>query len=108
MAKVRDLTLRFTPSGSPDVVGYALYSVLVPNVVDYDSTRHDLGLPAVNPDTGEMEFAMAPLGLAEGDYNFGLVAVDDVGNESSMDLIDNVPLDLTAPDAPSGSRIDRN
>ena len=107
MAKIREIYLRFTPSGSSDVVSYALYSDIVPTAVTYEnSTRHDLGMPSAEND--ELVFDMSTLGLAEGDYNFGLVAIDDVGNESSMDLIDNVPLDLTAPDAPSGARVVRS
>jgi len=33
-------------------------------------------------------------------YNIGVVSVDDAGNESSFSLLDNVPLDFTAPDPP--------
>jgi hypothetical protein len=105
MPKVRSLTLKFVPSASLDVVGYALYSELVPAAVSYDSIRHDIGMPPIFDN--QMVFDMASLNLPEGEYNFGLVAVDDVGNESSFDLIDNVPLDLTAPDAPSGAKVIR-
>ena len=105
MAKIRSLSLKFTPSTSPDVVSYALYVESVPTQVSYDSTKYDLAMPAII--NNEMTFDMVTLNLPEGDYNFGIVAIDDVGNESSMDLIDNVPLDLTAPDAPSGARVVR-
>jgi hypothetical protein len=105
MPKIRSLTLKFVPSASSDVVGYALYSELVPELVSYSSTRHSIGVPPIV--NSEMVFDMASLNLPEGEYNFGLVAVDDVGNESSFDLIDNVPLDLTAPDAPSGAKVIR-
>jgi len=36
----------------------------------------------------------------DGVYNLGITAVDDAGNESSFSLINDVPLDFLAPDAP--------
>lgn len=101
-AKVKDVTLSFPASGSPDVVSYALYVVLAPNNVedvdaggDYIATKRDLGLnTTVDLNT------LPGMTSNDGIYNMGVTAVDDAGNESSMTTISDVPLDFEAPDAP--------
>ena len=42
MAKVNNAILRFTPSSSPDVLGYALYVAPDPEPVEWSSYRCDL------------------------------------------------------------------
>lgn len=113
MAKVRNLNLVFFGSGSPDVVGYKLYYVEAASApadgVDYNCLSVDLGMPAVNPDTGKMTVDLVALGVFtnEANYNLGIVAVDDVGNESSMEKLLDVPFDLVAPDAPTEAEVIR-
>jgi len=43
MPKIKELTLSFPESGSPDVVGYKLYIEPAPDAVTYDSQSFDLG-----------------------------------------------------------------
>ena len=96
MAKVKSLVLSFPASGSPDVQGYKLYIAESPEAVTYDSPSFDLG------NVTEVDLASLPgMTTKDGVYNVGVVAVDDVGNESSMSVSNDVPLDFVAPD-PTG------
>jgi hypothetical protein len=102
MAKVRSVTLKAKPSGSPDVVSYNLYYVDTGNVLDHNSPKIDLGMPAVNPDDGKMHIDVSTLGVFTDDrYDIGMTAVDDAGNESEMVKKLDVPFDFVAPDAPT-------
>jgi len=110
MAIVKKVTLSFPPSGSPDVVGYNLYIVPVPEVVDetgadgnYIANPYDLG------NTTSVDLSTIPgMTTNDGTYNIGVTAVDDAGNESSMSVTTNVPLDFAAPDAPGELVITRS
>lgn len=95
MAKVRELTISFPASDSPDVVGYKLYMEEFPIAVTYESPSFDLG----NNTTVNVA-ALEGMTTKDGFYNFGVTAVDDAGNESSMSTVDNVPLDFEAPNPP--------
>lgn len=95
MAKVKNVTLEFPASGSPDVVGYKLYIQPVPDPVTYESISVDLG-----NSTSIVLNEVAGMPTTDGIYNLGVTAVDDAANESSMSLLNEVPLDFTAPDAP--------
>lgn len=102
--KLKQRILKFRPSGSPDVVGYRLYFAPAPEPPTYDSPRADMGMPQVEEESGKLAVDLAGLdGMTstDGVYNLGIVAVDDAGNESSMLILTDVPLDFIAPDAPS-------
>lgn len=102
--KLKQRELRWTPSASPDVVAYRLYFEPAPAPPTYDSPNADLGLPAVDEATGKAAVDLASLAgmtTTDGIYNLGLVAVDDAGNESSMTILTEAPLDFIAPDAPT-------
>ena len=103
MTQVNELYLRFTPSGSPDVVGYKLYLQLAPDPVSYTSTSFDLGNPPASGSPALVELNLATLpGMTtyDGTYNLGVTTVDDAGNESSMRTAEGVELDFVAPDPP--------
>jgi hypothetical protein len=103
MAAVKKVTLTVEPSTSPDVVGYKLYMEVTPNPVTYSSQVFDLG----NNTTVDLSTLLG-MTTTDGVYNLGITAVDDAGNESSFSLIDNVPLDFLAPDAPGVITITRS
>lgn len=92
---VKNVTLSFPASGSPDVVGYKLYAEEVPNAVTYDSESVDLG----NNTTVDLS-TLPMMTTKDGTYNVGITAVDDAGNESSMSVVNDVALDFTEPDPP--------
>lgn len=95
MAQVKGLTITFPPSDSPDVVGYKMYIIETPEAVDYDSPSVDLG------NVTEIDMALVEgMSTKDGIYNLGIVAVDDAGNESSMSLANDVPLDFAPPNPP--------
>lgn len=102
MAKVKSAILSFPVSPSPDIVGYKLYYALAPEVLTYDSPFVDLGM--------QTSYDLATLPGASGTdvlYNFGVTALDEVGNESDMKMVENVSLDFAAPDAPGDLVITR-
>jgi len=100
--KVKNVTLSFPASGSTDVVGYKLYIEVVPTAVSYESQSFDLG------NITTVDLATLPgITTTDGVYNLGITAIDDAGNESSFSLINDVPLDFLAPDAPGEITITR-
>lgn len=96
MSKVKDVTLEFPGSDSPDVVGYRLYIEESPAVVTHNSSFFDLG----NNTSVLLNNIVSPSGGIDGVYNIGVVAVDDVGNESDFSLLNDVPLDFVPPNPP--------
>ena len=94
MAKVKDVTLTFPPSESEDVVGYKLYIETAPTEVTHDSPSYDLG----NNTTDILLNTI--LGNIDGVFNIGVVATDDVGNESDFSLLSDIPLDFVPPGPP--------
>lgn len=102
-ALIKDMVMKFAPSGSPDVVGYVMYMELMPNLVTRGSLKIFLGMPPIDPADGLMYVNIAELEnipTTDGHYNIGVSAFDDAGNESAFTTADNVPLDFVAPDAP--------
>ena len=95
---VKTKTLRWTASLAPDVEGYYIYIQLVPEPVTQSSQQYDVG------NVTEIELNSL-LGDVDGTYNIGVSAYDDVKNEGPMALIQNVPLDFVAPDAPTNLEI---
>ena len=98
MAKVKDVTLSFPPSESLDIVGYKLYIEASPTEVTHDSPSHDLG-------NNTSILLNTILGTIDGTFNIGVVAVDDVGNESDFSLMNDVPLDFVPPGPPGSLTI---
>lgn len=100
MSKVKALKIKFIGSESPDVVGYKLYVEEAPNPVGYESKSYDLGNRTVVP----LE-ELPGIGDLDGTYNLGLASVDDAGNESDLQILENVALDFFAPAAPTGFEV---
>ncbi len=107
---VKPTFLTFTPSDSPDVEGYNLYMEESPNAIDVNSSQKwDLGNPLVESD-GKIKVDLTTLdGMTtrDGIYNLGLAAYDEVGNESSLMLLNDVALDFIAPNPPTDGAIVR-
>ena len=97
MAKIKDITLSFPASVSSDVVGYKLYYVKAATAPTYDSPFVTVSGLNVKLNT--------VVGGIDGNYSFGVVAVDGFGNESDMSTKLNFPLDLTPPAAPGALSI---
>jgi len=105
----KKMILRFTPSGSSDIVGYYLYYAEESLVLSHSSPRVSLGKPPVNPN-GQIEVDINSLdfeGSIDGHYNLGITAVDDAGNESALLVtgLEDVALDFVAPDPPTNASI---
>lgn len=106
---VKPTFLTYTPSDSPDVEGYYLYMEDAPAVVSAASQRWDIGNQSPETD-GKVVYDITQLeGMTtkDGVYNLGLSAYDEVGNESSMILMNDVALDFIAPNPPSDGAIIR-
>lgn len=95
MTKIKGLTVSFPASTSLDVVGYKMYIEEAPVEVTYESLSIDLGDSTVI----DME-TLEGMSTKDGIYNLGIVAIDDAGNESSMSLASDVPLDFAPPNPP--------
>ncbi len=99
---VKNVTISFPASGSPDVVEYKLYIEEAPEEVTYDSEAFLLG------NHTSVDLSTLPgITTKDGTYNLGITAVDDAGNESSMSKIADVPLDFVQPDPPGQITITR-
>ena len=100
MAKLKKRKIRWRPSKSPQVVGYRLYWAL-DGKLDYDSKRVDLGnvTEVILPDDIEN------FPVASGPVEFGLTAVDELGNESDMATL-RAPYQFQVPAAPTGLRME--
>ena len=100
---VKTVTLQFSLSGSNDVVGYNMYMCEAPATVDYTCEKFDLG------NSNNIDLSTLPgITTKDGIYNLGITAVDNAGNESSMNTILNVALDFVAPDPPGAITIIRS
>jgi len=108
MSKIRVMSYSFVPSGSSDVIEYKLYYTDSIVELSYSSPSISLGLPIADTD-GKMRIDLVALNTftQDSNCNFGIVAVDDVGNESSMLQELDVPFDLVAPDAPTNGVVER-
>lgn len=98
MAKIKDVTLSFPPSESPDIVGYKLFIETVPAEITHDSPSYDLG-------NNTSILLNTVLENIDGVFNIGVAAVDDVGNESDFSLMNDVPLDFVPPVPPGALTI---
>ncbi len=96
MAKIKKRTLRWTASESPQVVGYKLYWS-EGGQVSYDCPFAKLGntTEVVLPDDVE---SFDP---ESGPIEFGISAVDELGNESDLITI-SAPYQFNVPQAPEG------
>lgn len=101
MSKVFSKTIKWDPSDDVDVVSHRVYVVQGTE----DPTYEDLNVTVNMPKTELLvpdEFPGFP--LSDGDYTIGIVAVDDWGNESDMEVATH-PFDFIAPSAPTNIRI---
>lgn len=74
----------------------------------YEAPSVPAGVPALDGDGKHGIFLNAFPELAalpEGTYDFAVTALDEAGNESDFAEVENVPLDLTAPNAPTGVEV---
>ena len=98
MAKIIKKRIRWNASVAPDVVNYRVYWNAETSP-DYESQFSEFPATATEafiPD----DFPSFTVST-EGDYVFGISAVDDVGNESDMAMSAAIPLDFNPPEAPT-------
>jgi hypothetical protein len=100
MAKIKKRKLSWKASSSAQTTGYKLYWARQ-GELDYDSACEYLGsvTQVVIPD------GLSAFKPATGPFEFGIVAVDDSGNESDMATI-TVPFHFIAPNAPGDIQIE--
>lgn len=96
MSKMKKRRLSWKASNSSQVVGYKLYWA-EEGGVDYDSQFVELGnvTGIVMPDD------VAEFTPGNGPVEFGITAVDELGNESDMVTL-FAPYQFSVPDAPAG------
>jgi hypothetical protein len=100
MAKIKKRKLSWKASPSEQTTGYKLYWARQ-GELDYDSACESLGpvTQVVIPD------GLSAFTPQTGPFEFGIVAVDDSGNESDMATI-TVPFHFIAPEAPGEVQIE--
>ena len=107
MAVVKSVTMKFPASGSADVVGYVLYMEESPNPVTVESEKYDIGNDSVDGIISVDLSTLPGMTTRDGVYNFGVAAIDDAENESSLTLINDIAIDFIAPDPPGEIEIIR-
>jgi hypothetical protein len=100
MAKIKKRKLSWKASSSAQTTGYKLYW----------ARQGELGYDSACEYLGPVTQVVIPDGLSEftprtGPFEFGIVAVDDSGNESDMATI-TVPFHFIAPEAPGEVQIE--
>lgn len=106
MARVGEKFFYWDASTASDVAGYRVYAAQAGAGIDYDTPSVDVGnVTEVN--IGELaNDGYAPLVDADGVFDLGVAAVDDMGNESHISIVANVPLDFVPPAAPTNPYVD--
>ncbi len=104
MSKIVQRKLRWT---APEGAGTAYTSFKVyfgPSDTVFDYTQPSITVPS---DVTEVSFAADPVlsALAEGNYDFAVTTVDAAGNESDFAEVENVPLDIVPPAAPTNVEV---
>lgn len=108
MAKIVSRKVRWDASAGAD--GYNLYFAPTspgPSFT-YESPHVDVGVPQTDADGKLVVFLVDYPELAslpEGNYDFAVTAYDLAGNESDFSEVENVPLDMTAPDPVTGLEV---
>jgi hypothetical protein len=108
MPKIVARKIRWNP-----VEGATAFKIYFDNYVEgmqftYEMPNVNVGVPPLDGDgkhvvflNSQPEFAALP----EGEYDFAVTALDAAGNESDFAEVEKVPLDLTAPNAPTGVEV---
>ena len=105
MAKIVKRRIRWNPSDASDVAGYKVYWNVGGGAIDISVDPSKL-FPPTAPLQAIVPDDIPELGSVDDeDVTIGIAAVDDVGNESDLDLI-TVPFDTSAPSAPTGVTVD--
>jgi hypothetical protein len=108
MPKIVTRKLRWDP-----VVGSSGFKVYFGPFIEglqftYESDHVNVGVPPVDADGKHVIFLNSQPELAalpEGNYDFAVTAYDEAGNESDFSEVENVPLDLVPPAAPTGVEV---
>jgi hypothetical protein len=107
MARIKTRTLFWDASPSTDVVGYAVYAEPAGDTTFV--SRVDAGsVTPLFPNVAETSVVLTDGVIAEGDWQFAVCAQDDAGNFSDPyqnAAWVNVPLDITAPAAPTNGGV---
>jgi hypothetical protein len=108
MPKIVSRKLRWNPVAGSD--GFNIYfAPTAPGPsFTYDSPHADVGVPPKDADGKHVVYfkdVPALAALPEGAYDFAVTAYDAAGNESDFTEVENVPLDLTAPEPVTGLEV---
>jgi len=96
MAKIVKRKISWDNSTAPDVTAYRFYWTPSDTPVDYNAPHVEVSTPQVIiPDD------VPSLVNIDETLNIGVTALDELGNESDMTVVNNVPFDFAAPPAPT-------
>jgi len=105
MSKIVQRKLRWVAPENPGGLAYSSFKVYFgPSNTVFDYTQPSITVAA---DVTEVVFASDPVlsTLPEGSYDFAVTTVDAAGNESDFAEVENVPLDIVAPAAPTNVEV---
>lgn len=101
MARAGTKTFFWTASTAVDVATYRVYATPDAEPITYNSDFIDVG-KVTEVDLGALaNEGFTPLIDAEGRFNLGVSALDEMGNESDITVKPSVPLDFVPPTAPT-------
>ena len=98
---IKPKTLMWGQSTDPDVTGYVVRWAVPPTAIDYNPSSNP-GLNVGN--VSQVQLPLAGMPNIDGELTIGIVAVDDVGNESDP-AEGTFPFDFSPPGPPKGLMI---
>ena len=108
MPKIVTRKLRWgAPASGGAFDGFKVYFGPSDTTFDYTQPSVNVGLPVAGEGVYEINLADWPelAALPEGEYDLAVTAFDAAGNESDFAEVENVPLDLVAPGAPTNPEV---
>ena len=106
MAKVTDKFFNWGPSTAADLATYKVYAARTGEGISYDTPAVEVGNVTRVYIGALANQGYEPLVNAEGEYDLGVSAVDNMGNESDIVILYAVPLDFVPPVAPVNPYVD--
>jgi len=105
MARAHTQILKWTAPPDTDVVGYNFRATPATDPMNYSVDEVNVG-NVTQVDMGQLaNDGYAPLIDADGNFNLGVSALDDIGNESDIAVKPDVPLDFVPPGPPTDLQV---
>ena len=101
MAHVEKKTIKWDMPTVPDVIKHQVFIAKVGDTLDMSSVMAEVMMPAVSV-TCPDDFPEGTFNDDTVSYQIGIVAFDDQGNYSDMEVLTPYPFDFIPPPVPTG------